>query len=96
MNTYEAMYILSPQLDEEGIEAAVNRFSELITSGGGEVTRLERMGLRKLAYEIKKFTEGFYVLIEFKGGSAVAQELDRVLKITDGVIRHLILRKDKK
>lgn len=94
MNTYEVMYILSPELDEEGIEAAVNRFSELITGDGGEVTQLERMGRRRLAYEIKKFTEGFYVLIEFKGSSEVAQELDRVMKITDSVIRYMILRKD--
>ena len=95
MNTYEVMYILSPELDEEGIEAAVSRFTDLITADGGEVTQFERMGRRRLAYEIKKFTEGFYVLIEFKGGSEVAQELDRVMKITDSVIRYMILRKDK-
>ena len=54
MNTYEVMCILSPELDEEGIEAAVSRFTDLITADGGEVTQLERMGRRRLAYEIKK------------------------------------------
>jgi small subunit ribosomal protein S6 len=94
MNTYEVMYILSPDLDEEGIEAAVTKFADLITAQNGEVVRLERMGRRRLAYEIKKQTEGFYVLIDFKGSSEVAQELDRVMKITDSVIRYMILRKD--
>lgn len=94
MNTYEVMYILSPDLDEEGIEAAVTKFTELITGFSGEVVRLERMGRRRLAYEINKLTEGFYVLIDFKGSSEVAQELDRVMKITDSVIRYMILRKD--
>lgn len=95
MNAYEVMFILSPDLDEEGVEAGVTRFSELITNAGGEVVQLERMGRRRLAYEINKVTEGYYVLIDFKGSSEVAQELDRVMKITDSVIRYMILRKDK-
>ena len=53
MNTYEVMFILSPDLDEEGIEAGVTRFTELISNAGGEIVQLERMGRRRLAYEIR-------------------------------------------
>ena len=93
MNTYEVMFILKPGLEEEAQEAIVTRFSDIITNGG-EVVEIQRMGQRRLAYEIKDYTEGYYVLISFKGGSDISQELDRVMKISDDVIRYMILRKD--
>lgn len=90
--TYESVIIFSPQLDEEALESAINRVQDVIKNGEGEVTKVDRWGKRRLAYEIKDFTEGFYLLVEMDAPSSAVQELDRVLRISDDVIRHLIIR----
>jgi small subunit ribosomal protein S6 len=90
--TYESVIIFSPQLDEEALENAINRVQEVIQNGEGEVTKADRWGKRRLAYEIKDFTEGFYLLVEMNAPSSTVQELDRVLRISDDVIRHMIIR----
>ncbi|NLW59402.1 MAG: 30S ribosomal protein S6 [Firmicutes bacterium] len=90
--TYESVIILSPQLDEEALENAINRIQDVIKNGEGEVTKVDRWGKRRLAYEINNHTEGYYLVVEMKAPSATAQELDRVLRISDDVIRHLIVR----
>ncbi|MBA2133088.1 30S ribosomal protein S6 [Capillibacterium thermochitinicola] len=92
--TYESVIILSPQLDEEALENAINRIQDVIKNGNGEVTKVDRWGKRRLAYEIKDLTEGYYLLVEMDAPSATAQELDRVLRISDDVIRHLIVRRN--
>ncbi|MGI6553177.1 MAG: 30S ribosomal protein S6 [Clostridia bacterium] len=92
MRNYEALYVLRPDLGEEETEALVNRFQEVVVENGGELVKLDKWGKRRLAYEVKKFREGFYVLMQFRGAAAVAQELERILKITDGVIRQLVVR----
>ena len=92
--TYESVIILSPQLDEEALENAINRIQDVIKNGNGEVTKVDRWGKRRLAYEIKDLTEGYYLLVEMDAPSATAQELDRVLRISDDVLRHLIIRAD--
>ena len=94
MRAYECMFIISPQLDEENTEAVVAKFDKLITDQGGEVTKTDRMGRRRLAYEIDGNMEGFYTILYFNAEPTLAAELDRVFKITDGVIRHLIVRKE--
>lgn len=90
--TYESVIIFSPQLDEEALENAVNRVQEVIKNGEGEVTKADRWGKRRLAYEINDQTEGYYLLVEMEAPSSTAQELDRVLRISDDVLRHLIIR----
>ena len=90
--TYESVIIFSPQLDEEALENAINRIQDVIKNGEGEVTKVDRWGKRRLAYEINNHTEGYYLVVEMKAPSATAQELDRVLRISDDVIRHLIVR----
>ena len=90
--TYESVIIFSPQLDEEALENAINRVQEVITNGGGEIIKADRWGKRRLAYEIKDFTEGYYLLVEMNAPSSAVQELDRVLRISDDVIRHMIIR----
>ena len=90
--TYESVIILSPQLDEEALENAINRIQDVIKNGNGEVTKVDRWGKRRLAYEIKDLTEGYYLLVEMEAPSETAQELDRVLRISDDVLRHLIIR----
>lgn len=89
---YESVIIFSPQLEEEALENAINRVQEVIKNGAGEVTKVDRWGKRRLAYEIKDFTEGYYLLVEMEAPSSAAQELDRVLRISDDVLRHMIIR----
>lgn len=96
MRSYEALYIIRPDLEDEQIEAVVNKFTGLIEKNGGEIIQVDKWGKRKLAYEIRKYREGYYVLMQFRGTSATAQELERVFKITDEVIRYLIARLEEK
>lgn len=86
---YELMYILRPDLSEEETAAAVEKFKALVEANG-TLEELEEMGKRKLAYEIDYLTEGCYVLMKFTSGPDFPAELDRVLGITDGVLRRLI------
>jgi len=90
---YEVMYILQPDLDEEKVTAAIEKYSSLIQANGGTVINVDKWGKRRLAYELKGQREGNYVLVQFSGEPAVSSELDRVMKIADDVLRHLIVRK---
>jgi len=91
MSSYEVIFILHPELEEEKLGEIIEKFKTLIESFDGEVNKTERWGKRRLAYKIKHIAEGFYVIIQFKATGKVVQELDRVLKITDGVLRHMII-----
>lgn len=95
MIAYEMMFILNPELGEEEIEAVIERLQTIIQTGGGEITNLDKWGKRRLAYEVKKFQEGYYVLLNFKSPSAVASEVERVVKISDNIIRYLLIRDEK-
>jgi len=86
---YELMYIIDVDLGDEQIAAMVEKFKVLIEANG-TVNELEEMGRRKLAYLIDDKPEGFYVLVKFTSGPEFPAELDRVLKITDGIMRSLI------
>ncbi|MZQ82694.1 30S ribosomal protein S6 [Paenibacillus sp. 5J-6] len=90
MRKYEMMYIIRTDIEQEVVQSTVEKFQGIITNGGGEVSKHDLMGKRRLAYEINKFRDGHYVLVHFNAEPAVVTELDRVLKITDEVIRHLI------
>lgn len=95
MNKYETLFILNPSLEEEALNANIEKFKGVIENGGGEIENVDLWGKRKLAYEIKKVGEGFYVLINFKSDAQLPKELDRVFRITDGIIRHLIVNTEK-
>jgi small subunit ribosomal protein S6 len=95
LRKYEVVYIIRPDLDEEGTAAVVTRFSELVTNQGGEVLKIDQWGKRRLAFEVKDFREGFYVVMHMDAESPVATELDRVFKISDSVIRHIIVREEE-
>ena len=86
---YECMYVLNPNLTEEETAALVEKFKTLIESNG-TLDETQEMGKRKLAYEINYLTEGYYVLVKFTSNPDFPAELDRVMGITDGVIRSLI------
>mgnify|MGYP002660539604 FL=1 len=86
---YEVLYVLNPNLPEEETQAIVEKFQTLIEQNG-TVDEMEEWGKRKLAYEINYLTEGYYVLVKFTSGPELPAELDRILGITDGVIRSLV------
>ncbi|BFH18102.1 30S ribosomal protein S6 [Paenibacillus melissococcoides] len=90
MRKYELMYIIRPDIEQEAVQAAVEKFQGVISNEGGEITKHDVMGKRRLAYEIKKFRDGIYVLVNFTAQPAVVAELERQLKISDEVIRHLV------
>lgn len=95
MINYEIMFIVDPTLDDEMKEKTVEAVKEIIASEG-EVTNVDVWGLRKLAYPIEKKNEGYYVVIEFSAATTLPKELDRRLRISDNVIRHLIVNRDEK
>jgi small subunit ribosomal protein S6 len=86
---YEVLYVLNPNLTEEETQAIVEKFKTLIEQNG-VIDEMDEWGKRKLAYEINYLTEGYYVLVKFTSGPEFPAELDRVLGITDGVIRSLV------
>ena len=87
---YELMYIINPNLSEEETAAVVEKFKALVEQNG-TLEEMEEMG--KLAYEINYISEGYYVLVKFTSGPDFPAELDRVLGITDGILRSLITRR---
>lgn len=96
MASYELMYVLIPNLEDEDYEAANQKLSDLITENGGRLNKIDVWGKRRLAYEIKKWREGYYTVIYFEAPPEVVKELDRVLKIDEKVLRHLIVRHEEK
>ena len=86
---YELMYIIDALLDDEQIAAMVLKFKELIEANG-TINELDEIGKKKLAYLIDDKPEGYYVLVKFTSGPQFPAELDRVLRITDGIMRSLI------
>lgn len=90
---YETIFIVNPKFDEESTKAIVERFKQLITDNG-TITEIDEWGKRRLAYEINDEREGYYVLINFTSEKEFPAELDRVYKITEGIIRSIIISKD--
>ena len=91
MNRYELTYIIDTALEEEARKELIEKFSALIAQNGGEVEKVdETWGKRRLAYAINDKPEGYYVLVKFTSGPELPAELDRILGITDGVIRSLV------
>ena len=89
---YEILYIINPTLDEEGIKAMVEKFKAMVEAEG-TLTSIEEWGKRRLAYPINDLNEGYYVLMTFVSGPAFPRELDRKLRIAEGVMRSLIVCK---
>ena len=95
MTNYEVMFIIDPTLEDEVKEATVETVKGIIEADGA-VDKVDVWGMRKLAYPIQKKNEGYYVVIEFKANPTLPKELDRRMRISDAVIRHLIINKDAK
>ncbi|MBV8363451.1 MAG: 30S ribosomal protein S6 [Candidatus Eremiobacteraeota bacterium] len=91
---YEVTYILRPQLEEAEVDERANAIADLIKRSGGEVVTLDKLGKKRLAYEIADFREGVYVVMAFKSEPAVARELERQLRLNDDVVRELVVKID--
>ena len=90
---YETIFIVDVTLGEEAVAAMVEKFTTLI-SNNGEITKVDEWGKRRLAYPINDLMEGFYFLMTFTAAAAIPAELDRIFRITDGVMRSMIICKD--
>ncbi len=95
MRDYELMVVVTPELDDEGVAATAERVKSLVTARGGEVVEVQEWGRRRLAYPIRKFREGFYSVAKLKLSPEAADPLDRSLRLTEPVIRHLLVRTDE-
>jgi small subunit ribosomal protein S6 len=96
VNEYEVTYILRPSLEEAEVEERSNAIADILRNQGGEVTSVERLGKKRLAYEIKDVREGNYVVMQFKSEPAASKELERQLKLHEDVLRALVVRLDAK
>ena len=92
IDTYEAMLIVIPELDEGQIESTVARFQTIIERTGGAVSESRQWGRRKLAYEIDNRSDGYYAIMQFTTGERTLTELKRILRVSDDVLRHMIVK----
>lgn len=97
MRHYEAMYIVDPDVPDEEIDNVLEKYKKVVTDAGGNVTEAARWerGRRPLAYEIRKKREGIYLIMQFETATDAPQELDRIFRINDEVMRHIIQRTDE-
>jgi small subunit ribosomal protein S6 len=92
---YEVMFIVRPDVDDEEVDKLISGFSATVTNGGGKVKSAEKMGRRKLAYVVRKFGDGNYVLLTIEANGAVVLELERRLRVTEPVIKFITVRMDE-
>jgi len=92
LRDYELMFIATPELNEEQLNATMAKVSQFIATGGGEVVKTDVWGKRKLAYPIKAFREGQYVVVQCKLDPKQADEVERSLRLSEEIIRHLLIR----
>ena len=93
--TYELMFIVRPDMTEEDLDKLISTLSGVVPASGRTVQKVDKMGKRRLAYTVKRFHEGIYVLMVVEGGGAVIHELERRLRVTEQVIKFLTVRTDE-
>lgn len=93
MNNYELMYIIPSQSSDEEKEAQIALVNSMIEKDGGKIESVERIGNKKLAYEIEKKREGYYVLVNFTAEAGVPNKLGALLAITNGIMRYIVVAK---
>jgi small subunit ribosomal protein S6 len=94
LNKYEVIFIIDPELDEENIKALVEKFKNLLETSA-QLESIDEWGKRKLAYIVRDRTEGYYVLANFSASPDFPRELERIFKITEGIIKYMIINKEK-
>jgi small subunit ribosomal protein S6 len=92
---YEVMFIVRPDVADEDVDKLITGFTTNVTNGGGVVKNVEKMGRRKLAYLVRKFSDGNYVLLTLEAGGPVVQELERRLRVSEPVIKFITVRMDE-
>ncbi|HEY1805587.1 MAG TPA: 30S ribosomal protein S6 [Terracidiphilus sp.] len=92
---YEVMFIIRPDVDDDEAEKLITNFTSTVTSGGGAVKSVEKLGRRKLAYMVRKFNDGNYVLMTIEASGPVVLELERRLRVTEPVIKFITVRVDE-
>lgn len=93
MNKYESVIIINPTVDEEGVKSLVKKFTDLINTDG-KVEKVDELGKKKLAYEVQKNKEGYYVVFYFEANPNLISELERNYRITDEVIKFIVVKKE--
>jgi small subunit ribosomal protein S6 len=93
--TYEIMFIVRPDVEEADLDKLIEGFSTNVTSGGGEVKTVEKMGRRRLAYTVRKFNDGFYVLLTIAAEGKLITEIERRLRVSEPVIKFITVRMDE-
>ena len=93
--TYELMFIVRPDMLDDDLDKLVSTLESTVTTAGGAVKSVERMGKRRLAYAVRRFHDGIYLLLTVEGGGAVVHELERRLRVTEPVIKFLTVRIDE-
>jgi small subunit ribosomal protein S6 len=95
MPLYEVMFIVEPTLEGEELEKAIEKVENLMVKNGGEIINLKKIGKKRLAYEIKDFRDGFYVLINVQAERKMVGELDHFFKVNEGYLRHIVFRMEE-
>jgi small subunit ribosomal protein S6 len=93
--TYELMFIVRPDMADEDLEKLIANLESTVTSAAGSIKSIDRMGKRRLAYVVRKFREGVYILMTIEGAGTVVHELERRLRVTEPVIKFLTVRIDE-
>ncbi|HEV2711180.1 MAG TPA: 30S ribosomal protein S6 [Edaphobacter sp.] len=93
--TYEIMFIVRPDVEEAEIDKLIEGFSANVTNGGGEVKSVEKMGRRRLAYTVRKFNDGFYILLNIAAEGSLIAEIERRLRVSEQVIKFITVRMDE-
>ncbi len=96
MRVYEELFILRPDSPEEEVDGFVEQIKQVITSGKGTVDKVDKWGVRKLAYRVQKYNEGLYVLVQFSSSPELVKEVERRLRVTDSVMKFSTVRIDEK
>jgi small subunit ribosomal protein S6 len=96
MRIYEELFIIKPDADEEAIDQIVEQVKNVIVSAGGSIDKLDKWGVRKLAYRVQKRNEGFFVLVQFSSSPEAVKEVERRLRVSDLVLKFLTVRIDEK
>ena len=95
MNRYETIYIVNPNLDADSLKEIIDKFSDIVKKLKGSMVKINEWGKRKLAYEIKKFDKGYYVVFDFCGLPGLVSELERNLKLDDRILKYLTVKIDE-
>lgn len=95
MRVYEVLFIIAPNVEEGDVDTLITQLSDVATNQGARITKVDRMGRRRLAYQIQKFNDGFYVVFTVEGTGAEIAELERRMRVTDAIIRYITIRIDE-